>query len=185
MGNIEKKFGLKAGQAIALFAILLLNVAWIVCCFVENKDNLQSLVLLPFLMFVVTVYYAYCGYKKPHGNHIRYLLLCSCAFSAFQYPYAGFKFPTYIAILTYVIVILKAYMAGRLDHYKQNVIISAAVLVCQCLVSYHFINEFVSFGNKLSFVSFMARIGTVTLWLAIAASYIVRYKPHKEAGLED
>ena len=28
-------------------------------------------------------------------------------------------------------------------------------------------------------------IGPVTLWLAIATSYIIRYKPHKEAGLEE
>lgn len=188
MSKIEEKYGLKTGQAIALFIILILNVLWIICSTITRIKMFGSLPLpqiVNIVMFAVTVYYVCYSYKKPHGNHMRYLMLCCAALEAIQYINTSFTYPTYIIYVFYAITILKAYMAGRLDHYKQNVIISAVILIGECLIRYALINIVISDGLQITFISFVRLMGPVTMWLAIAASYIIRYKPHKEAGLAD
>ena len=184
MINTEEKYGLKKGQAIALLIVLVSNVVWI-CCTVSRIITSGKITLshvANIVMFAVTVYYVCYSYKKPHGNLMRYLLLFSAAYSAIRS--VASNYPTYVAYACYLMIILKSYMAGRLDHYKQNVIISTVILACQCLMSYHLIDLFAGRGT-LTFTFIMSSIGPVTLWLAIAASYIIRYKPHKEAGIKD
>lgn len=185
MNKIEEKYGLKPSQAIALLVILALNVLWFACSIlsrIELSIGLTVDQIANIVMFAVTVYYVCYSYKKPHGNLMRYLILCSAVFSAVKG--ITFNYPTYISSTCFLMVILKSYMAGRLDHYKQNVIISAVILICQCIMSYYIIDVFTSFEIPLTFNLIMSVIGPVTLWLAIATSYIIRYKPHKEAGLE-
>ena len=75
-------------------------------------------------------------------------------------------------------------MAGRLDRYKQNLIISIVILFLRAVNIYPFISMAIK-NDIMSFAVFFSYIGPVTVWLAIAASYIIRYKPHKEAGLAD
>ena len=184
MNKIEEKYGLKKNQATALLIVLVLNIVWF-CCTVSRiitSGKITTSHIANIVMFAVTVYYVCYSYKKPHGNLMRYLILCSAAYSAIRS--VASDYPTYVAYACYLMIILKSYMAGRLDHYKQNVIISAVILACQCLMSYHLIDLFAGRG-MLTFTSIMSSIGPATLWLAIATSYIIRYKPHKEAGLED
>ena len=188
MSKTEEKYGLKTGQAIALFVILLLNIAWIICSTwfgIKVNGNITLTQIVNIVMFAVTVYYVCYSYKKPHGNLMRYLILCSAAFSAIRSIILIFEYPIYIAVVSYLIIILKSYMAGRLDHYKQNVIISAVILVGQCLMTYYLIDLFAGSGLPLTFIYVVSAFGPVILWLAIAASYIFRYKEHKEAGLVD
>ena len=188
MNIIEEKFGLKVGQAIVLFTVLVLNVLWIVCSTwvrIRRYGNLPLYQVIDIIMFAVTVYYVCYSYKKPHGNLMRYLILCFAALQAFQYINTSFSYPTYAYYAFYAGTILKAYMAGRLDHYKQNIYISVAIFACECLIRYALFGIYLSDGKHISFISFMNVIGPVTLWLAIATSYIIRFKPHKEAGFED
>ena len=188
MSNIEEKYGLKKNQAIALLIVLVLNVVWIICstfAHIERFGGITLTHIANIVMFAVTVYYVCYSYKKPHGNLMRYLILCSAVFSAIRDIASDLNYPTYIAAATYLMIILKSYMAGRLDHYKQNVIISTVILACQCLMAYYLVNVFTVSGRPLTFSFIMSAVGPVTLWLAIATSYIIRYKPHKEAGLED
>ena len=76
-------------------------------------------------------------------------------------------------------------MAGRLNKFVQNIIINAAVLVTNGIVAFYLLSKIIGSGQPLTFVRVGACFGCVTVWLAIAASYIIRYKPHKEAGLAD
>ena len=75
-------------------------------------------------------------------------------------------------------------MARKLDHYKQNVVICVIVLLKTILASMNFITRITNF-DMLSFVNFFSSIGSITVWLAIAGSYIIKYQPHKEAGLKE
>ena len=188
MSKIEEKFGLKTGQAIVLFIILILNVLWIICSTWTRIVIFGSLPLnqiVNIVMFAVTAYYVCYSYKKPHGNLMKYLILCCAALEALQYINTSFTYPTYIIYIFYAITILKAYMAGRLDHYKQNIIISAVVLICECLIFYSLVDICMDMGAHISFVIFMGLIGPIAQWLTIAAGYLIRFKPHKEAGLAD
>ena len=185
MGNKNK---LKTGQLIALIAILILNLIWIACSTITRIKMLGTLPLnqiANIVMFAIVVYYVCYSYKKPHGNLMRYLVLCCAALEAFQYINSIITYPSYMYYIFYAVTILKAHMAGRLDHYKQNIIISAIVLVCECLILYCLTSALVSFGVQNLVVPFMSMMGPVTLWLDIAFAYVLRYKEHKEAGLAD
>ena len=187
MSNIKEKSGLKTGQVIALIIILILNVLWIICSTITRIERYGSLPIyqiVNIVMFAVAVFYVCYGYKKPHGNLMRYLMICCVVLDVILYINSRLTYPTYMIYVFYAITILKAYMAGRLDHYKQNVFISAIIFVLQivhiCPNMSRFIQE-----NTMSFVNFFRSIGPVTVWVAIAASYLIRFKPHKEAGLAD
>ncbi len=181
---MEKKSSLKTGQLIALIAIAVLNILWIVCNLILFKVSIASKICIPIAMFVIAVIYALYGYKKPHGNHMRYLLLTYVVYEGIVFIRSIPSQPTYLMVVYLAIIVLSTYMAGRLDRYKQNLVISIIVLILQAVNSFYFVDRAIN-RNSLSFASFFSFIGSVTIWLAIAASYIIRYKPHIEAGLAD
>ena len=181
MANIKEKAGLKTGQAIALVVIAVLNILWLVCVVLQGSMTVTAWVAL--LEFAVAAFYAIYGYKKPHGNHMRHLLLLYAVIAAVMLLINTAGQPTYISALYLANIILVVYMGGRLDRFKQNIIISIAVLVCNSIVSGYLVGNIISSGRSLTFMNFGSCIGCVTVWLIIAASYIIRYKPHKEAGI--
>ena len=186
MSKIEEKTGLKAGQLIALIAIAALNILWLVCRVISFSGTIMIQTVAPIVMLVITAIYALYGYKKPHGNHVRYLLLIYAVYmsSIVIANQSQTWFPVYASAVNIATVILSTYMAGRLDRYKQNLVISIAIVVLQMVHIYPFMSSYIQ-ENTLSFVTFFKSVGPVSVWLAIAASYIIRYKPHKEAGLAD
>lgn len=182
MSKIEERSGSKTGQAIALFAILVLNIIWLVCNLITYSGNITIQIIIGIFRFVVAAFYAYCGYKKPHGNLMRYLLLIYAITVAALDVFNGATQPKFITIDYLAVIILTSYMAGRLDRYKQNVIISALVLICNCIITFYYIGVRADLGT-LTFASAISCIGATSIWLLIGGGYIVRYKPHKEAGL--
>lgn len=184
MVNTKEKYGLKTGHAIALFAIMILNIVWIVCNFILFSGHLTIHFWLSIFMYLAAAFYASYGYKKPHGNHMRYLCLFQAVCVAFMLVSFGKYQPTYVNVNYLVIIILVTYMGGRLDHYKQNLIICAIVLVCEC-ISVYYLFDMLKSVNMLTTINAIACIGPVTVWLAVAAAYITRYKIHKEAGFAD
>ena len=185
MNKIEEKYGLKPVHAIALFVILVLNITWIVCDFIIYGGHITGYVLAEILMFVVVAFYALYGYKVPHGNHMRYLLLCHTGLVAYSLAKAAPDQEMYLNVVYLISIIASTYMAGRLHKLKQNIIISIIVLVCTCIPLYEFINMFVSQNIPITFSFFMSFSAGVWLWLAIAGAYITRFKLHKQAGFED
>lgn len=184
MDRFEEKLGLKSGQIIALLIIFVLNILWITSNLISFDVVLSFNFVSPFIMFAIAIYYACYGYKIAHGNHMRFLMLWFSIYTAIKYVIGGIVYPPYIVIDIFMICILSAYMAGRLDHYKQNIIISAVVTLGESIIVYHFISGLASVGYKFTFMTFMPFTGPVTVWLAVAGTYITRYKLHKQAGYE-
>ena len=185
MSNIKETTKLKAGQLIALIVIAVLNILWVVCDRIAFARSFSLATVLTYVELAIAVFYAVCGYKKPHGNLMRYLLLLYAVADAGLLLTSVVNWPTYVNAVFLVKIILAVYMAGRLDRYTQNVVISAAALVCNGVISYYLIDMITGRGMPLTFASFFGCIGAVTVWLAIAASYLIRFKPHKEAGITD
>ncbi len=189
MNKIEEKYGLKTGQAIALFVIFALNIIWLICDLVFFAGNLSfnvcATILITMFIFVSVAYYALYGYKKPHGNVMRYLVLFFSIASAILIVLDDNTYPTYIEADFLIAVVLSAYMSGRLDHYKQNLVICAIVFACQFVSAYYLINLLTGTGVPMNFVNFMACIGGIVQWSAISGGYIIRYQLHKEAGFAD
>ena len=185
MNKIEEKYGLKPSHAYALFVILVLNIIWIVGSIVFYSRNILShYVLMPFFMFAIAAFYACYGYKKPHGNHMRYLLILYAISVAIVVLLKGAEQSMLSNAVCLAIIILTTYMAGRLGHYKQNVIISIVVLALKCITTIYCLVEF-SKAGVLTLPCAISCFGSITTWLAIAGAYITRYKLHKEAGFED
>ena len=181
MDRIEEKYGLKTGHAIALFVIFILNIVWVVCELIVFNGNMIPEAWLSIILLLAAVMYACYGYKKPHGNHMRYLLLLNVIFVACLLVLGVPEQPTYVTVSYLVSIISMTYMAGRLGHYKQNLVICGIVLVCSIINTYYVL----SFTDTSSFIYVFASFGPTTVWLAVAGGYITRFKLHKEAGLLD
>ncbi len=179
---MENKKKLGTGALVALIVIAALNILWLVCVFISHSFSVNTLLAL--LMFAVAAVYALFAYKKPHGNLMRYLLLAYNAFGSALFVLLCKNQELYLIVTNVVMIFLMAYMAGRLDHYKQNVVICGIILAGTIVVFVNMLIGKSSLGT-LNFVEFFSRISPITCWLAIAAGYIIRYNPHKEAGLAD
>lgn len=182
----KSKLNLKTGELIALVLVAILNIMWLVCRFISFTGKVTFQTITPIIMLAITAFYALYGYKKPHGNHVRYLLLIYAAHmgSLLIANQGSTWLPTYASVAHVATIILATYMAGRLDRYKQNLIICAVITVLQIIYLYPYIYLYIQ-NNSMTFVNFFRIIGIVSIWLAIAVSYIIRFKPHKEVGLED
>ena len=181
MDRIEEKYGLKTGHAIALFIIFVLNILWLICNFINISEAMIPQFIISIVLCAAAVMYACYGYKKPHSNHMRYLLLINAVFVAWLLVLGAKVQPTYMIVSYLVGIISITYMAGRLDHYKQNLVICAVVLVCNVINACFLL----TLTDTLTFTYIVASFGSVTVWLAVAGGYITRFKLHKEAGMLD
>lgn len=179
------KLNLKTSHLIALLIILISNVVWFVCDLIAFKDYMLFSVCLTLFELVVVIAYGFYGYKKPHGNGLRYLMLFHVAVNAYLLLIGANYQPMYLNVAYILSIILVSYMAGRLDHYKSNIAISVVVLICYCVVTYYLVGVVKEFNADISLVKFASCIYPVTIWLAISSVYILRYKIHKEAGSQD
>jgi len=122
------------------------------------------------------VYYAFIGYRKPHGNLLKYIILiCTVPQFIAVYQFAQLSSP-WQAIIAAIEIGLCFYVAGRLHRVKQNMILMSVVFAIRLAAS------------VVGLVKGTMVIGAITpliLWLDICVAYILRYKEHKEAGLQD
>ena len=168
-----------------LFVILLLSILSFVCNIIMNNGQLSIQICFALLIYVAVAFYVLYDYKRPHGNNMKYLLLVYAISTAGILTTCCKVQPTYLTINYLVVIILSTYMAGRLDRYKQNLYISAILIVCAFISFFSLISALTTIGLSVNFVNVMACSGTVTQCLAIVVSYSIRFRPHKEAGLED
>lgn len=185
MNEFEDKNGLKKSQLIILFLILALNAYWIISNFVTFSSHITFEIGVSFFELLIAIFYLVYDYKKPHGNLMKYLLLLYVLSAAILLLSFAPSQPTYVNAMYLCNIVFGTYMAGRLEHYKQNVIICLILLICNAVVSYYLVNMIIGFVIPLTLTNFGSCLGCVTVWLAIAGGYIIRYKLHKEAGFED
>ncbi len=132
--------------------------------------------LFSLVLSVLIGYYALWGYKKPHGNLLKFILLAYAAFVLAGIPTIIQARTTWWVILNGIVMGSLCFMSGRLDRIKQNACILAFVTAAMAVA----VSVDISGGN--------ATIGIVTgifVWLDICVAYFLRYKEHREAGLAD
>ena len=185
----SEKYSLFKDNPVALISIFVLALVNIGCAVVEivNYWGTLSTVLAKLLTIVVTLaalYYAVFGYRKPHGNHMKYLCMVFAAFvSAFICLRIRSGAITFEGALTSVIMILlSAYMAGRLYKFKENV--GIIILVALAAIANGILALTVE-GADISATYVISSFNKLILWLTVAIAYVARYKAHKEAGLKD
>ena len=166
---------------VAKIVVLLLSVLYAISAVMGNL-GIRSITGI--IISCLTVYYMFIGYKKPHGNLLRYLFIIVDLTALFYFWYTFTKlekaFDIY-ELLTILEIVIIAYVSGRLNKFKENIV----------LLSIVFIMEVITCGHGAIILNAKSIMTTIVLYnlaiiqLALIVSYIARYKEHKEAGLED
>lgn len=194
---------LTTNKIIGIVVLAFLSILGLACIIIGTIQYVGFFVLSPgfiawMIMFTAIVFYTFVGYKYPHGNLLRciFLLLSLTCLngildSAQMMPYLegnDINNLLFIIGLDGISVLLIAYVGGRLDKIKKNYFPLTLITVAQLVKSILFIvvyNSFTAFSGWSCFVQIVWNFSTCILWLDIMFAYILRYREHKEAGLED
>ena len=200
---METKKKLSTGAVVGIVVLALLSVAALVCSIIGSIQFYGYMKITPgfvsrVIMLVATVYYALAGYKRPHGNLLRVIFLLlsltylngviDSAQDMTSFEGNDLNLLLYIIGLNGICVLLIAYVGGRLDKIKKNIIPLILITVAQvvkALLCIPVFDTFSAYSGLSILVHLMYNFSTCILWLDIAFAYILRYKEHKEAGLAD
>ena len=210
-----------AGKPITVILVLCLCAAGLVTTILRQQSAIpMAREVLAYVGYILVFAYALVGYRVPHGNLLKYTMLCfavllvvtmmsnpalnqgaaapaggegapPAAAEALPQPDGApdvpgrpdFQAPgqekrSNLAELALVgaSIILISYMAGRLNRIKENRIIIVLVLI---LLIVRAIFENGGLRNL------PVGLNEIYMWLALSASYLFRYREHREAGLLD
>ena len=186
---MENRKELKTSYKIALiicsilvFANIVIEITQMVK-FISTDISKAVWPMIGILSLSAALYYAYVEYKRPHGNFLRNVFLINALLDAAFIVTCLLNMPKHIVAINLLAVVLKAFMAGRLNKFKQNTVIIAIVGMCSLIYG---ACSFVSVAEDASviirlFHSFSSSLG----WATLSVAYITRYEPHIEAGLQE
>ena len=218
-----------------MLVILALCIVGIVTTAIGQRKIVPMLrEALVYIGYILTLFYAFVGYRKPHGNILKYTIILFAillmvtvmskpaiyngsranapgeagpAIEAPENPQTqpsaqppakpdaqpgkaddapenmdsltpGQEKRSNLFELGFVgaIMVLISYMAGRLDRIRENRIIIIIVLVLFVLRAF-----LANYGGNFLQTGF----NEFNMWLVLSASYLCRYRQHREAGLLD
>jgi len=158
----------------------ILTVIGIVACVISlaKGGTLLSTIrrLVRLVQCILIAYYAFWGYKKPHGNLLKYLILIFVGSSLLTVYYKAQTGDEWMAVVHATIACLSCYIAGGLQKVKKNIVFMSIVTVI--IVGYKIVR--VMNGEAV-----IGDITKLVIWIDICAAYFLRYKEHKLAGLID
>lgn len=163
--------------ALAGFAVSLISFFW------RQQNQIKSFVFAVECVFYLAVaVYGIWGYRKPHGNLLRYLilLLSLVTVATVQLQLAYCKVPWGVVICGNAAAVFMGYMAGRLGKVKKNryvVAIVTLLLLIRCCWPVE--QQYAA----LSVFYVLDRSTNLFAWITAVLIYFFRYKEHKEAGL--
>ena len=135
------------------------------------------------VLYLLTAFYTLFGYKKPHGNLLKFIFFVFAITLVLNACIGGVGTSVVsliVAIFACLSALLLTYVAGRLHKVEQNrfllVVTGALLLVSQILPS---------FGIPFNFAPFANALTPLIVLLALGFAYTARYEEHKAAGLED
>lgn len=165
----------------AIILNVVLTVLGAVCTCLEVMYSAQGVFVIKgfvnLCLFLVMIAYAVWGYKKPHGNSLKYLMLCYAAYLLF-YIYIAFLENSPVHALAYAVVIgVVSYVAGRLNKiHKNRYILAAGQIILLIIIVAGILRD------DGSLVNAVYRLNTCILFSDVIGAYMLRYNAHKEAG---
>ena len=175
--------------------------------FVINETPLIITNIITLLLCLAVTFYGVYGYKIPHGNLLRYvILLFALALAAEIFVNQGIS--KVCLILTLLACVLSAYTAGRLGKRKEAIVLFS--LVAAFLIAFVVAERFAPVPRGImndlvppeipenvggltpppiplesgenSFTSLCFSLSRLLLWIVIGGAYLTRYEQHKDAG---
>ena len=136
-------------------------------------------IILDLLLFAFILVYSFIGYKKPHGNMLRYVYF---GFSVYLLAFACMDFmmkrTNYIAnSMVAFSALLIAYISGRLDKMTKNKIILVLVGILLLVAD---IYTFAADPNHgFDIITMIGMSSGLIAHAAIGFAYVSRYEEHK------
>lgn len=170
-------------QTIIVALITLAGLAASVFCLVwrlQNAIPAFSYVLIG-IYYACIFFYAIVGYKRPHGNTIRYLLLILAFYVAASTIVTNERWGISWIIMAAgnFAAVLIGYMAGRLQKVKKNIIVVVLTTALLAVKSFWPVA-----GQNNDFVFVLDRTLPLLMWATVVLIYFFRYSAHKNAGAE-
>ena len=141
------------------------------------NDGFYPLINLCMYVFVAT--YAFCEYKTPHGNLMKYLFLLTAVYDILRVaivPKEGVNILLTLAFCAKIMLV--SYMAGRLNRIKQNIVLGILnfLLAVAAFLSVVLSPAFSGISQLL------LELNPTLIWLTVFLTYLMRYQRHKAAG---
>ena len=179
----------KVGLIVALVFVLL-GIVGCVAGLVKGLISHQPVnmvhICVNLLMYFLVSAYALWGYRKPHGNMLKYtavffgiLIIAQSILSGS--PLISGTVRDIICACSAIAAMAVAYIAGRLDRIGKNkylmIFVGLLVTVCSVLL----ICSFADFN----FMRCLSNLTQPICWSALCLAYISRYDEHKSAGAKN
>jgi uncharacterized membrane protein len=137
------------------------------------------------VFYCFVLYYGVKGYRKPHGNMVRYLMLIFGVYIAGSLitDLNSWTTPWPILLSGSLAAMSIAYMAGRLNKYEKNKRVAVFSLILLLIRCFWFLERPELRGwDTVLFV--LDRCQALFMWATIVLIYFFRYHDHKEAGID-
>jgi len=145
------------------------------------EDTWDFINRINLLLYVAIAWYAFVGYKKPHGNSLKLIMLVFVALMLVSLARNVLKGRIEMSLLRVITMLIIVYIAGRLERIEQNKYLVTVVLALLLINPvYKSITE-----NEMILNAFIKRSTNIIMWVDLCAAYFIRYRKHKEAGLID
>ena len=180
--NIKEKLKLNNLQAAFLLVAAVLTIFGIVETILHlGADIPKSKTMFVCMSYAAIIYYVFYGYKIPHGNSLKYIMLffAMMMVNAISLE-AGGKYQALdnqkimlSVMITGICTVLVSYASGRLDRFEKNIYLFVLVLILlfvRAVIMIHY--------KTLMYANFSDMI----VWIDIICAYSIRYTQHKEAG---
>jgi len=142
--------------------------------------------LIEIAMYLLICYYAFAGYKKPHGNLLRYVMFIFGLTLIPRVHVCVTVLNEMKCLIVYSVAIaLISYMSGRLNKIEKNKYISVIILILLCYCGYAQCAAQADVGIPINFMGGVSVFAPAIMWIALCSAYFTRYLQHKEAGLAD
>ena len=167
------------------------TVVWLIVSFRPDSGLGTGIALLSVIAYIVAIVYALVGYKKPHGNMLRYtFLVFAISLALYADKVQLSQVGTVALLINAVCTVPVAYMAGRLHKFNQNkalLYLVVVMLLIAGLIDFMFFtkNAVPGIGGFVFGVLKFSTFNKFILALALATAYASRFRMHKEAGLLD
>ncbi len=133
-------------------------------------------------MFLLLFYYTLFGYKKPHGNLLKYLMIIY-AMSLLSELYMAVKFNEYLNVcILSLSMLFIGYISGRLHKINENCFLAILILILQLLIP---VFVLLNGTSKPSLLMWIVIATPAVIWLSLTCACLVRFEQHREAGLKD
>jgi len=168
-----------------MMVLIAFGLAWSIFNFIMySEDSTPQIRITDIVMYLLVAYYGLWGYKKPHGNILKYLMLLFgvSLIPSILVSVSGSYVSQILQIIMSIAVLLVGYISGRLYKFQTNRIL---IIIVTAIFIFRLFTMPMLFPTVTNPILLLGPLNQVILWLAICVAYFSRYQLHKEAGLQD